>query len=112
MLANGIYKKNRPRRILKANPKLSKKVMPHFYLKGDKEFLKTHTPFVKQEEEAKEDFDADAYYHKDFRELVKEAFGTISTKFLKSVQAVMAHDIGEFEKGIDTKEEALDDRSL
>lgn len=109
----GIYKKSRPRRVLRNNPNLSKKIMPHYYLKSDREFGKDHTPFNKPEGEALEDFDADSYYSKDFKAFLKEIFGNISTRLCRTAEVIMNHDVEEWERGRNLKkEEAKDDRSL
>jgi len=109
----GIYKKARPRRVIKNNPKLSKKIMPAYYLKSDKEFEKDHTPFHKPEQAAEEDFDADSYYRKDFRTFLKHIFDTVSTRVCKTAEVIMGHDIEEWERSKGIKEEKVeDDRSL
>lgn len=108
----GIYKKSRPKRVLKANPNLSKKIMPRCYLKSDKEFSKDHIPFVEYKEEATEDFDADAYYQKDFRRFLKDIFGTISTRLCQTAGVIMQGDINNWERGRKAKEENRDDRSI
>lgn len=82
----GIYKKNRPKRVLTQNPKLSKKIMPQYYLKSDKTFSKDHIPYVKQQEEATEDFDADLYYQKDFTKLLKNKFTGLLQSAIKATE--------------------------
>lgn len=108
----GIYEKKISRRAIKNNPSLSKKIMPTYYLKSDKKFEKTHTPFNLNLEEAAEDFDADIYYKKDFRKFLQSVFSKISTEICKTAQGIMNHDISDWTKKRNGKEGQEYDREI